>query len=785
MGRSRKKSNKVTTEASKPQNEPEKDEFGLRNRNTREFSNSNRRSSFNFKKEDERKSEPFKRSKHDFEDQNRRHTHNATYGRRSNSFGNSEFAEYNHEFRSHRGPIENLKTKEIVSNLFEMPDDYSLAHCVAEDMNMGSGIAVQFRRDFKRVDELLNQHQEPGGLAVLEHDGRYIYYLVTKRLSSGKPTYGTLFSSLQKLRTHMVHNNVRKLAIPRIGCGLDRLQWDNVKFMLEFIFKEIDVEIVVCNLEPKEDSPQQKHKNCKVTHETYPIKDIESGTVILYFSSEDEFITDEMRSLDEKFNFLNEFKFGRKSLGSVIFTTKTTDYLLCGCIVRRRKNDSFDFQAFQKCLQAIQRENRKHKYYYYAFQAFEDKDSTLNQKIINLMRNSLRDIEVYVCWVGDLQKEIQLNSSFNSSFGKNDSDWRSRDSNIEENSSFVEETKDDAKSVDYWDQDVSEVPPRRESEAIAEPLRVTHDTIQQEEQTNHEYDSFRKALETKSIQLLIQDQNTTVLPKREFSRVCFAREDLIIHSGVAGPGIGPHVGKLLNQNGKEGDLIWTKDGNNYLYCLIVNWDTKPQTIFSTIQKLQNQVTQHKVSTLVLPKLESDVKFMFQYVFGRLKIIIAPFETSCDFPTLKKTNGIRIQHVRSPLHHMKKKSVILYLASVDGQFTKEMDGLKGKFDFVEGFKQKNNTLGSIVYYKQNEDNILYGCIVKKSFKDSIDFEAFQKCLTQVNENKKKDNMKLVGIQATSDNSINYKIVTLMLHTLQNVTINICWPGALKEIMIPDL
>ena len=37
------------------------------------------------------------------------------------------------------------KVKEIQGDLFSMPESFSFAHCVAEDMNMGSGIAVQFR----------------------------------------------------------------------------------------------------------------------------------------------------------------------------------------------------------------------------------------------------------------------------------------------------------------------------------------------------------------------------------------------------------------------------------------------------------------------------------------------------------------------------------------------------------------------------------------------------------------------------------------------------------------
>lgn len=45
-----------------------------------------------------------------------------------------------------KGKIERFeKVQEEQNDLFAMPDVYCLAHCVAEDMNMGSGIAVTFR----------------------------------------------------------------------------------------------------------------------------------------------------------------------------------------------------------------------------------------------------------------------------------------------------------------------------------------------------------------------------------------------------------------------------------------------------------------------------------------------------------------------------------------------------------------------------------------------------------------------------------------------------------------
>ena len=37
-----------------------------------------------------------------------------------------------------------------------------------------------------------------------------------------------------------------KIAMPRIGCGLDRLEWGNVRRMIKCLFADTDVEILVC-----------------------------------------------------------------------------------------------------------------------------------------------------------------------------------------------------------------------------------------------------------------------------------------------------------------------------------------------------------------------------------------------------------------------------------------------------------------------------------------------------------------------------------------------------------
>ncbi|KAH8372210.1 hypothetical protein KR093_010590 [Drosophila rubida] len=135
--------------------------------------------------------------------------------------------------------------REINGDLFSADTDYSMCHCVAADLRMGKGIAVKFRNEFGQLETLQKQNVQPGGVALLEFDGRFIYYLITKQSSSSKPTYQYLASSLSAMREHMLQNKVQKLALPRIGCGIDALDWNRVKEMLCDIFKADAVELAV------------------------------------------------------------------------------------------------------------------------------------------------------------------------------------------------------------------------------------------------------------------------------------------------------------------------------------------------------------------------------------------------------------------------------------------------------------------------------------------------------------------------------------------------------------
>lgn len=104
----------------------------------------------------------------------------------------------------------NLYTRvvELKKDLFTVSPEVSLAHCVAEDLIMGRGIAVSFKVKFNNVELLRSQKQKPGGVAILENGKRFIYYLVTKEVSFGKPTYKNLWNSLVNMREHVVKHKV-------------------------------------------------------------------------------------------------------------------------------------------------------------------------------------------------------------------------------------------------------------------------------------------------------------------------------------------------------------------------------------------------------------------------------------------------------------------------------------------------------------------------------------------------------------------------------------------------
>lgn len=142
-----------------------------------------------------------------------------------------------------------MEYRVVKGDLFQTVDKYVLAHCVGRDMGLGAGVALQFRLDFPEMIEYLNENRPENYPDVVKWTGeRTVYNLVTKELSTGKPTRESQEKALIKLKSKMIESGEKHLAIPMIGSFRDKLNWDETEDFIKDLFADTDIDIVVCVL---------------------------------------------------------------------------------------------------------------------------------------------------------------------------------------------------------------------------------------------------------------------------------------------------------------------------------------------------------------------------------------------------------------------------------------------------------------------------------------------------------------------------------------------------------
>lgn len=133
-------------------------------------------------------------------------------------------------------------------DLFTVPQGYYLAHCISADFALGAGIAKTFDNIYNmryKLFKFYDNFEYSGGDALLVDN---VFNLVTKPKCFHKPTYKSLRESLEVMRDIMGDIGVTKLAMPRIGSGLDRLDANMVYDIICEVFEDTDVEILICEI---------------------------------------------------------------------------------------------------------------------------------------------------------------------------------------------------------------------------------------------------------------------------------------------------------------------------------------------------------------------------------------------------------------------------------------------------------------------------------------------------------------------------------------------------------
>ena len=133
-------------------------------------------------------------------------------------------------------------------DLFTVEHGYYLAHCISADFALGAGIAKAFDSVYNMRFKLFKRHPDyeyHGGDAILIDN---VFNLVTKYKCWHKPTYESLRESLEMMREQLEFLDATKLAMPWIGCGLDKLNKDQVYNIICEVFENTNIDIVICEI---------------------------------------------------------------------------------------------------------------------------------------------------------------------------------------------------------------------------------------------------------------------------------------------------------------------------------------------------------------------------------------------------------------------------------------------------------------------------------------------------------------------------------------------------------
>lgn len=137
-----------------------------------------------------------------------------------------------------------MKMVELEINIMGVPQGYYLAQGISRDLNFKVGLPAAFEKQYNMVAKLKRNYTDIElGKALLVDN---VFNLVAKDSSYDFPDRDMLMDAIINMRDQMETNMVTKLAIPKICCGRNGLDWDDVKNMFEFIFDDSDVQILVC-----------------------------------------------------------------------------------------------------------------------------------------------------------------------------------------------------------------------------------------------------------------------------------------------------------------------------------------------------------------------------------------------------------------------------------------------------------------------------------------------------------------------------------------------------------
>lgn len=146
---------------------------------------------------------------------------------------------------------------EEYGDVTKQPHQFVIAHCISVDCAMGAGVVVPIKKkhpgDKPACIEFVKSHPDALGKAFRYEDSKGVCYNMFSKVhvfenykTLGNTYLKNLRYCLMDLKHQMQQHEEKFLALPQIGSGLDRCDWNDVKSIIKEVFNDTQILVKVC-----------------------------------------------------------------------------------------------------------------------------------------------------------------------------------------------------------------------------------------------------------------------------------------------------------------------------------------------------------------------------------------------------------------------------------------------------------------------------------------------------------------------------------------------------------
>lgn len=115
---------------------------------------------------------------------------------------------------------------------------------------MGKGLALEFKNKYPLNFEIYkkacdNASFNIGNLLIVPVDNKFIVNFPTKKHWRNKSDLEFIKIGLEELKVAIIDFNIKSIALPKLGCGLGGLDWNEVFDLIKDFHNSIDNNVLV------------------------------------------------------------------------------------------------------------------------------------------------------------------------------------------------------------------------------------------------------------------------------------------------------------------------------------------------------------------------------------------------------------------------------------------------------------------------------------------------------------------------------------------------------------